>query len=138
MGPTAFRDGIFSQADPTNPGDLVRAYADGSLGSLGENGPTAFRDGVFSQADPYSRGGLLTAYSDGSLGASHTRARMHQALCVSGCYRRPTRAARKACLRSCRGATSGLGLSPSTTGGLLTVAVLGGVLVWMMAGGSKS
>lgn len=128
MGPTVFRDGIFSQADPYSRGGIQTAYADGSLGATG---PAAFRDGLFSQASPYSRGGIQTAYADGSLGASAARARMHNALCVSGCYRHPRRAARRACLRRCRGATSGLGLSPSTTGGLVAAVALGSVLVWM-------
>lgn len=63
----AFRDGVFSTAEPRAgfAAHSQTAYADGSLGQVGRE----FRDGLFSQAAPQARYQQLTQqYQDGSLG----------------------------------------------------------------------
>ena len=142
MGPTAFRDGIFSEAAPTVrfQGGNQRAYSDGSLGAAP---PQSFRDGIFSQTDPlapYGAGNGQTAYSDGSLGAVNltaARQRMSQARCVQGCYSRRNKYSRQSCIKACRGSMQGLGLTASTKGALITVGVLAAVLVAMPVLGSR-
>lgn len=136
MGPTAFRDGIFSEAAPTVrfQGGDQRAYSDGSLGVTPQ--AQSFRDGIFSQTDPLEPYGAGNghAYSDGSLGAINVtaaRQRMASARCVRGCYTRRDRFSRQRCIRTCRGSMSGLGISNSTKAGLATVGVLVAILVAM-------
>lgn len=116
----------------------VNSYSDGSLGQAGR----AFRDGVFSQADPLSPYGanLLQAYSDGSLGTVPS-----YYSCLTACVRSTPPEGRAACMRGCakmsrrkkKMAASGLGMTASTKGALITVGVLAAILVAMPVLGSR-
>lgn len=154
MGPTSFRDGIFSSSAPMAKfgADTLRPYADGSLGTLG---PQAFRDGVFSASDPLALpGSLLTSYSDGSLGAMTSAATVAQRQsCIQTCMPFRGRVAKYKCMRGCMNtsyqaalarqmkksrAAAGIGaLSTDTKIGLGVVGVLALALVAMPIMGSR-